>query len=93
MVTHPAIKARLLKVAREGEIRHQIDVLAKTYLDSSQVHLTGGGIPGGSICFPRRYAHSPVELGHLDDVRKGLELLAKFIKGLDKDPILFGKVY
>jgi len=93
MVTHPAVKARLLKVAREGEIRHQVDVLAKTFLDSSQAHLTGGGIPGGSICFPRRYAHSPVELGHLDDIRNGLELLTKFIKSLDKDPILFGKIY
>ena len=93
MVTHPAIKARLLKVAREEKIRHQVDVLAKTFLDSSQAHLTAGGIPGGAICFPRRYAHSPVELGHLDDIRNGLELLSKFIKSLDRDPLLFGKVY
>ena len=92
MVTHPAIKARLLEVARGG-IRHQMDVLAKTYLDSSQAHLTAGGIPRGSICFPRRYAHSPVEVGHLDDIRSGLELLTRFIKSLDKDPLLFGKVY
>jgi tetrahedral aminopeptidase len=93
MVTHPAIKARLLKIAREGKVKHQVDVLAKTFLDSSHAHLTAGGIPGGSICFPRRYAHSPVELGHLNDIRNGLELLTKFIKSLDRDPILFGKVY
>ena len=93
MFTHPAIKARLLKVADDEQIRYKKDVLTKSFLDSAQVHLTAGGIPGGSICFPRRYAHSPVELSHLNDVKDGLELLVKFIKSLDADPIEFGKTY
>ena len=67
--------------------------MTRTFLDSSQVHLTAGGIPGGSICFPRRYAHGPVELSHLNDIKGGLELLIKFIKSLETDPIEFGKVY
>lgn len=93
MFTHPAIKARLLKIAQKEQIRYQKDVMTKTFLDSSQVHLTAGGIPGGSICFPRRYAHGPVELSHLNDIKGGLELLIKFIKSLETDPIEFGKVY
>ena len=93
MFTHPAIKERLLRVANDEKIIHQKDVLTSTYLDSSQVHLTGGGIPGGSICFPRRYSHSPVEMSHLNDIRNGLQLLIKFLESLEKDPIRFEKIY
>ena len=93
MFTHPLIKDRLLEVAAKEKIRHQTDVLTATYLDSSQVHLTAGGIPGGSICFPRRYSHSPVEMSHLNDIEQGLQLLVKFIESLERDPIHFGRTF
>ena len=93
MFTHPAIKERLLKVANEEKIIYQTDVMTSTYLDSSQVHLTAGGIPGGSICFPRRYSHSPVEMSHFNDIQNGLQLLTKFLESLEKDPIRFGQIY
>jgi putative aminopeptidase FrvX len=93
MFTHRAIRDRLLQVAKDEGIAHQVDVLTSTYLDSSQAHLTAGGIPGGSICFPRRYAHGPVELSHLDDIEAGLKLLIAFMKSVDAQPIKFGKKY
>jgi endoglucanase len=93
MFTHPAIKERLLEVAAREKILCQTDVLTSTFLDSCEVHLTAGGIPGGSICFPRRYAHSPVELGHLNDMKNGFQLLVKFIESLEQEPIRFGKVH
>jgi len=93
MFTHSAIETRLRQVAQDEKIDHQIDVVIGTYLDSSQVHLTARGIPGGSICFPRRYSHSPAELGHLNDLRGGLRLLTKFIESVEKDPIQFGRSY
>lgn len=93
MFTHPLIKDRLLEVAIKEDIRCQMDVLTSTYLDSSQAHLTAGGIPGGSICFPRRYSHSPVEMSHLNDIQRGLQLLVKFVESLEKEPIRFGKTY
>jgi tetrahedral aminopeptidase len=93
MFTHSLIKDRLMEVATRENIRFQTDVLTATYLDSSQAHLTAGGIPGGSICFPRRYSHSPVEMSHLNDIRSGLELLVKFVESLEGDPIRFGKDY
>ncbi len=93
MFTHPAIKERMMQVAKAGRIMHQIDVLTSTYLDSSEAHLTAGGIPGGSICFPRRYSHGPVELSHLNDIEGGLHLLVAFVKSLDEDPIKFGRLY
>ncbi len=93
MCTHPLIKDRLLEVAAREDIRCQTDVMASTYLDSSQAHLTAGGIPGGSICIPRRYSHSPVEMGHLNDVKGALHLLVKFIESLEGKPIRFVKQY
>lgn len=93
MFTHPLIKARLRQTARKEKIPYQTDVLTSTYLDSAQVHLTAGGIPGGSIVFPRRYSHGPVELGHLSDVENGLKLLCAFIRSVDRDPIPFGRVF
>ncbi len=93
MFTHPKIKERLLEVARKEKIPHQKDVLTSTYLDSSTAHLTAGGIPGGSICFPRRYSHSPVEMSHLSDMENGVRLLTAFIRDLEEDPIFFGKTY
>jgi putative aminopeptidase FrvX len=93
MFTHPAIKDRMLTAAHAIGIPYQVDVLTSTYLDSSGAHLTAGGIPGGAICFPRRYSHSAVELGHLNDVTHGLRLLIKVIEDLDKEPIEFGRVY
>jgi endoglucanase len=93
MFTHPKIKERLLEVARKEKIPHQKDVLTSTFLDSSTAHLTAGGIPGGSICFPRRYSHSPVEMSRLDDMENGVRLLVGFIQGLEENPISFGKIY
>jgi putative aminopeptidase FrvX len=93
MFTHPTIKDRLLKVAAEEKIACQTDVLTSTYLDSCQVHLTAGGIPGGSICFPRRYSHSPVEMSHLNDIKNGLQLLIKFVESIEREPIRFGQIY
>jgi putative aminopeptidase FrvX len=93
MFTHSSIKERLLEVAEKQGIPCQKDVLTSTYLDSSTVHLTAGGIPGGSICFPRRYSHSPVEMSHLADIENGLKLLIAFIMSLEEEPIQFGKTY
>jgi putative aminopeptidase FrvX len=93
MFTHPAIKDRLIRAAQAIEIPYQVDVLTSTYLDSSQVHLTAAGIPGGAICIPRRYSHSAVELGHMNDITHALQLLIRLIEDLDKKPIKFGRVY
>ena len=86
MFTHPTIKERLLEVAQKEDIPHQKDVLTSTYLDSSTAHLTAGGIPGGSICFPRRYSHSPVEMSHFDRYGKWGEVAGRVCKKPRRKP-------
>ena len=93
MFTNKKIKEKLIQVAEKNKIRYQIDVLTSTYLDSSQVHLTGPGIASGSICFPRRYSHSPVESCHIQDIEYGIKLLTEFILAIDHESLSFKTVY
>lgn len=91
MISNPEIVKRLRSVAEQNEIAYQADVLHSTYLDSSMAQLTDNGIPGGSICFPRRYSHTPIEMSSMNDVVKAIELLCKTIESIDETPIIFGK--
>lgn len=93
MCSNRDITNRLREVAQEYNIPHQVDVLTSTYLDSANAHLTGGGVPGASICFPRRYAHTAVEMSNMSDIENALELLCQFIFSLDTKPLKFGKTY
>jgi tetrahedral aminopeptidase len=90
MITHPLIRKRLLETAENLGIPYQVDVLTSTYLDSSTVHLTRGGIPGGSICIPRKYSHSPVEVSDMDDIAGTVALLVAFVRSLDAERLVFG---
>lgn len=91
--SNPLLTERLIQVAEENGIPYQVDVLTGTYLDSSTALLTEGGLPGISICIPRRYSHTPVELCSYDDIENTLKLLELFIRSLDKDPVVFERKF
>jgi len=93
MISNKRIVERLKKVAKEAGLPHKTDVLTGTYLDSAMAHLTGGGIPSGSICIPRRYAHSAVEMCRLDDMENTIELLCAYLESIDREPMEFGRIY
>ncbi len=73
--THPILRELLPRVAEREGIPFQIDVMTSTFLDSSTLQFTGAGIPTASICFPRRYSHSPTEVSHLEDIENSIKLL------------------
>ncbi|MDO5406768.1 MAG: M42 family metallopeptidase [Eubacteriales bacterium] len=93
MITNPQILERMIEVAKEHNIPYQADVLHSTYLDSCTAQFTDNGLPGGSICFPRRYSHTAVEMSNLYDIDQAVTLLSQVILSLDKEPIRFGKKY
>lgn len=93
MFSHPLLVERMERTARENNIPYQVDVLTGTYLDSSTAHLTENGIPGISLCIPRRYSHTPVEICSYEDIENAVRLLSLFLLSLDEDPISFGKKY
>lgn len=93
MISHPEIVDRMIQVAEDKKIPYLADVLHSTYLDSCTAQFTDNGIPGGSLCFPRRYSHTPVEMCNLQDIDYAITLLEEVLLSLDESPILFGKKY
>jgi putative aminopeptidase FrvX len=80
--THPVFREMLPRIAEREGIAHQIDVMTRTFLDSSTLQFTGAGIPTASICFPRRYSHSPTEIAHLGDIENSTLLLIATLEEL-----------
>jgi len=83
---HPALAARLKKVAETHEIPHQIQPAPSGLgTDAWAIQVSREGIPTGLICIPLRYMHQPVETLAVQDVERGGRLLAMFIAGLEPD--------
>jgi putative aminopeptidase FrvX len=74
-----AIKRRLLELARQHEIAHQIDVFP-TWTDACEVHLAGRGVATGGVYIPRYCSHSPAEILDLRDLEGAIELLGAFVE-------------
>lgn len=93
MISNPKIVERIREAAERENIPRQIDVLHNTYLDSSKAQLTDNGIPGASICIPRRYSHTPIEMSSLNDLEYAVKLLNAVLLDIDRNPIIFRKDY
>ena len=80
---HPAVVARLEKVAREKNIKLQHETVSATGgTDTDVIFWTRGGIPCGLISLPNRYMHSPVELVSLTDLQEIPRLMSAFALSL-----------
>ncbi|MGE5560597.1 MAG: M42 family metallopeptidase [Chloroflexota bacterium] len=77
--THPVLRQLMIDAAVTAGIPHQIDIMMSTWLDSATLHRTGAGIPTGTVCFPRRYSHSPTEVAHIDDAANAVRLLTEIV--------------
>jgi len=76
---HPAVVARLEKVAKAAKILLQYEAMsASSGTDTDVIFWTRGGIPSALVSLPNRYMHSPVEMVNLRDLEKIPELLAGF---------------
>lgn len=78
--THPVMRRLLLDAAAAAGVPHQVDIMMSTWLDSATLHRTGAGIPTGTICFPRRYSHSPTEVAHRADAENAVRLLLAVVE-------------
>jgi endoglucanase len=81
------IKELVFEIAKEEGIPYQIDISSYTFLDSSTIHTVGEGIPSFGILTPRRNAHAPAEVAHLDDVKNAIRLVIAIIKRLNEEVI------
>lgn len=79
-IIHPKAREFMLKGAREAQIPYQLEAAQRGGTDAGAIHLSGGGVPSGTISIPTRYIHSPREVVSLADVENTALLAAKLIE-------------
>lgn len=79
IITHPQIKQTLVDLAKNNDIKYQMEVLEFGGTDSGAIHLSKSGVPSGVISLPTRYVHSTVEMASINDINSCLDLLIEFL--------------
>lgn len=83
---HPKISDRLIKTAKENDIKHQIEVEGgNTGTDAWVMQVVGEGIPTGLLSLPLKYMHTTVETISVSDALAVSDLLTFFLKNLDDE--------
>jgi tetrahedral aminopeptidase len=83
---HPKLYDKLIDVAKEHEIKYQIEAATgNTGTDAWAIQVARNGVPTALISVPLRNMHSPVETVDLRDIERAGRLLAHFISSLDAD--------
>lgn len=80
---HPKISDRLIKTAKENDVKHQIEVEGgNTGTDAWVMQVVGEGIPTGLLSVPLKYMHTTVETISVLDALAVSDLLTFFLKNL-----------
>ncbi|QOY35150.1 M42 family metallopeptidase [Anaerobacillus isosaccharinicus] len=85
LIAHPAVKEKLIQLARQHSIPFQHEVFPGIGTDGGAISLANKGIPTGVLSIPSRYAHSPVEVIDLNDLEATKNLLKQFILEIDEN--------
>ena len=70
---------KLERLAKEQNIPHQLEIFCGIGTDAGEMHKEKAGVPTSVLSIPSRYAHCPVEIIDLDDLRATADLLSAFI--------------
>ena len=79
LVNQP-VKRFLQAVASEVGVPLQRNTFNGGNNDAAAIAWSGLGVPAASICLPRRYSHSPLELADLRDAEGAFELLRAVVE-------------
>ena len=83
---NPAVHAKLVQLAGQGEIPFQIGGLSRAASnDANVMQISRGGLATGIVAIPNRYMHSPVEVVSLVDLDSAARLIADFCMSVTKD--------
>lgn len=78
LFSHPAVTARLNRLAAEQGIPVQQDLMLCGGTDGGPVQRSGGGVPTGGVSIPCRYTHAPTELMDWNDLEACARLVRAF---------------
>jgi endoglucanase len=80
---NPVVVERLLALAQQREIPHQLAASGKAQPnDSNALQISRAGVATGLVSIPNRYMHSAVEMVSLADIDRAADLLAEFVATL-----------
>jgi putative aminopeptidase FrvX len=80
---HPEVVKRMMKVAEKAGIPIQHESSSRfTGTDTDVIFIQREGIPSALVSLPLRYMHSVVEMCHMDDVQKVIDLLVAFVESV-----------
>lgn len=80
LIAHPRVRRYLEQAAARAGVPWQRTLtLGLGTTDASSIHIAREGVPAGSVCIPRRYAHTPVEVLDLNDAAHTVLLLEQFV--------------
>jgi putative aminopeptidase FrvX len=83
--TNAAVFDRLVAEAERGEIPYSVQAAPRaTRTDADGIFLVRGGVPTGLVSIPNRYMHSPSEMVSASDLHRAAQLLAAFVRSLDR---------
>lgn len=71
---------KLSRIAKDKNIKSQLEILAYGGTDTSSIQMTGPGCRAGAISIPSRYIHSGVEMIDMNDYKACIDLAVEFIK-------------
>lgn len=84
-VTDCGITDRLIKIAKEQDIPHQLEVMGKsTGTDADVISITKSGVKTGLVSIPLRNMHSDCEIVEISDIISVCDLLEHYIKAVGK---------
>ena len=80
VICHAGVVETLCRLAEEGKIPYQREILLRGGTDTSSMQLAGGGTRAGALSIPSRYIHSGVETCDLGDAEACVALAIAFVQ-------------
>lgn len=88
LIAHPAVRNKLIEIAKQYGIPYQLEVLHGGTTDASIIALNKEGVPAATISIPTRYIHSPAEIANLNDIVMASKLTMLFATNITSEWVL-----
>ena len=79
-IIHPSARKLMIQAANNAKINFQLEAAAYGGTDTGAIHLTGSGVPAGTISIPTRYIHSANEVIDIDDYTSAIKMVTSIIE-------------
>jgi putative aminopeptidase len=85
-LVNQAVKRFLQRTAERIDVPIQLNAFSGGNNDAAAIAWSGVGVPAASVCLPRRYSHSPMEVADMRDAEAAYRLLRAVVDGMDSLP-------